>query len=433
MGQYLLAATPLPGHVLPMLRIGQDLVRRGHRVRMLTGARFADAARTAGLGFIPLPQSGVAEGQAAGTPLHPVPMPRVLRRYLRGRADMRSLFITPLTTQHQALTAALAADDAASADAVLVDVGFTGVLPLLLATRPRPPVLAFGVVPLMLSSADTAPFGMARRPAPDPADYRAMNWVVHRLLFGGIQARVNRVLRELSAGPMPVFLSDWPKMADRLIQLTVPALEYPRRDMPHTVIFAGPALPSPLPAPDLPGWWPQLAGRRVVHVTQGTWDNADLGRLVAPSIRGLAGDDVLVVVSTGGRPASAVPGPVPANVRIAEFLPYDTLLPLVDVMVTNGGYGGVQHALAHGVPLVVAGDTADKPEVAARVAYSGSGIDLHTGTPTAGAIAAAVHAVLSDSAYRWHADRLRRDIGAARPLDTITGMLAALTHAEIDR
>jgi UDP:flavonoid glycosyltransferase YjiC (YdhE family) len=42
------------------------------------------------------------------------------------------------------------------------------------------------------------------------------------------------------------------------------------------------------------------------------------------------------------------------------------LLPHVDAMVTNGGYGGVQQALAHGVPLVVTGDSEDKPEVAAR-------------------------------------------------------------------
>jgi hypothetical protein len=42
-------------------------------------------------------------------------------------------------------------------------------------------------------------------------------------------------------------------------------------------------------------------------------------------------------------------------------------------MVTNGGYGGVQQALANGVPLVVAGDSEDKPEVAARVRWSGTG------------------------------------------------------------
>ena len=50
-------------------------------------------------------------------------------------------------------------------------------------------------------------------------------------------------------------------------------------------------------------------------------------------------------------------------------------------MVTNGGYGGVQIALSYGVPLVVAGTTEDKPEVAARVAWSGAGINLKTATP----------------------------------------------------
>ncbi len=49
------------------------------------------------------------------------------------------------------------------------------------------------------------------------------------------------------------------------------------------------------------------------------------------------------------------------------------LLPRVDVMVTNGGYGAVQRALAAGVPIVAAGRTEDKPEVAARVQHFGVG------------------------------------------------------------
>ena len=65
--------------------------------------------------------------------------------------------------------------------------------------------------------------------------------------------------------------------------------------------------------------------------------------------------------------------PLPPNTYVAEYLPHDVLLPKVDVMVTNGGYGAVQRALSTGVPLVVAGDTEDKPEVAARVAWSGAG------------------------------------------------------------
>ena len=95
-----------------------------------------------------------------------------------------------------------------------------------------------------------------------------------------------------------------------------------------------------------------------------------------PAIDGLADRDVLVVVSTGGRPQDAV-GPIPDNVRVESYLPYDRLLPMVDVIVTNGGYGGVQQALAHGVPLVVAGETEDKVEVSARVGWSGAGINLH--------------------------------------------------------
>ena len=76
-------------------------------------------------------------------------------------------------------------------------------------------------------------------------------------------------------------------------------------------------------------------------------------------------------------------------------------------MVTNGGYGGVQQALAHGVPLVVAGASEDKPEVAARVAWSGAGLDLRTGRPSEENLRAGVQAVLGNPSYREHARRLR--------------------------
>jgi len=59
----------------------------------------------------------------------------------------------------------------------------------------------------------------------------------------------------------------------------------------------------------------------------------------------------------------------------------------------------VQRALSTGVPLVVAGDTEDKPEVAARVAWSGAGIDLRTGAPTVKAIRHAVREVLGNGRY----------------------------------
>lgn len=68
--------------------------------------------------------------------------------------------------------------------------------------------------------------------------------------------------------------------------------------------------------------------------------------------------------------------------HVAQFFQHDVSLPKVDVTVTNGGYRVVQQALCAGVPLVVAGDTEDKPEVTARVGWQGTEIELRTGTPT---------------------------------------------------
>lgn len=146
-----------------------------------------------------------------------------------------------------------------------------------------------------------------------------------------------------------------------------------------------------------------------MHVTQGTIDNADLGRLLEPTIDALGGEDVIVVATTGGRDVSHVNAPLPTNTYVAECVPHDLLLPNVDVMVTNGGYGAVQRALSTGVPLVVAGNTEDKPEVAARVAWTGAGVNLKTGTPTPHAVRAAVREVLNDGRHL----RSARDLEAA--------------------
>ena len=55
MARYLLASTPVHGHVAPMTNIAAALVRAGHRVRFLTGARFREAVEAAGGQHVPLP------------------------------------------------------------------------------------------------------------------------------------------------------------------------------------------------------------------------------------------------------------------------------------------------------------------------------------------------------------------------------------------
>jgi UDP:flavonoid glycosyltransferase YjiC (YdhE family) len=162
-----------------------------------------------------------------------------------------------------------------------------------------------------------------------------------------------------------------------------------------------------------------------VHVTQGTYD-VDPDDLLLPALAGLAGAGVRVAAATGGAdlPASRVP----ANARQAAFLPYDQLLPRTSVMVTNGGWGGVLAALAAGVPLVVAGATLDKPEIARRVAASGAGIDLRTGRPAPGKVRGAVEQILAEPRYRQRArtvgESLARHGGVVGAVDLLERLAA---------
>ncbi len=57
--------------------------------------------------------------------------------------------------------------------------------------------------------------------------------------------------------------------------------------------------------------------------------------------------------------------------HVGQFIPYAHLMPKVDLLMTNGGYGTVQIALAYGVPIVAFGKTEEKLEVANRVTYGG--------------------------------------------------------------
>jgi len=81
--------------------------------------------------------------------------------------------------------------------------------------------------------------------------------------------------------------------------------------------------------------------------------NHNFGLLIGPTLAALANEpDLLVVATAGGRPIDAIPGPIPGNVRLAQYLPFEWILPKVNVFVTNGGYGSVNQAMSFGIPLV---------------------------------------------------------------------------------
>lgn len=437
MSHLLLPSTPIQGHVGPILTIGRHLVARGHRVTVLTGGKYRPAVEAAGLTFLGLP----AEVDYDDADLGPwLPRRDRYQGIAAGRYDIIGMFIRPLVGQHRAFTEALATG---AYDGVVSEAAFLGVLPTLLtvAATDRVPVVGVSATPLSLRSVDCAPFGSGLAPG-DSSFSRLRNRQIDFLLRHGplrpIQRALDAALAELGAPPGLNYF-DHAAEFDQTFHLAVAGFEYPRRELPESVRFVGPLAGPGGGRAQAPGWLSELDGSRpVVHVTQGTMANTDLGQLLAPAVRGLADSDALVVVSTGGRPVQALldelGGRQPGNVRVAEFLPYDQLLPRTDVMVTNGGFGGVQCALAYGLPLVVAGTSEDKPEVAARIAWSGTGINLRTDRPSPARIRRAVGAALHQRRYGLAARRLQAEIAAQPdPATTIAQAVEALVRAAQSR
>ncbi|RZN17324.1 nucleotide disphospho-sugar-binding domain-containing protein [Bradyrhizobium sp. Leo121] len=419
----IIATTPAPGHVNPMLGIARILLADGHEVVAFTGSAFRDRINSIGAAFRPIPASAdqdVVDPFAKYPELKSLPPGLELLRVTKER-----LFVDHMLVQHEGLQQLLRE---VPADMVMGDEYFLGLLPMLLGPRSkRPPIVCFGTTILHWPRTDGAPELLGLPPAAAPAQrekYAAIAQEHERVVNQPLAHRLNQCLEEIGVKslPRPPFEA-MVELADAYLQLTVPSFEFPR-PAPASVQFVGTPPIMPKQAP-LPPWADELDGRRkVVLVTQGTVANHDFNRLVTPTLVGLADErDLLVVVTAGGRPVDTIPGPIPANARLTSYLPFEWILSKADVFVTNGGYGSVNQAMSFGVPLVCAGLTEDKADVNARVGWSGVGINLETSTPTPQVLREAVRAVLDTERYRARASLMAKEF---QRIDTRGEILRAI-------
>ena len=426
MARILIPCTPLLGHLQPALVAGRALRGRGHDVDVLTAAEFEPLVRDHDLGFRPLPAEAIGRPADRLNPAGPaVP-------WVRARREVIARFVDPLIGQADALSDALIAVDY---DVVLADTAYLGVLPLLLGPRGssfRPPVVGLGATPISAVSDDAAPFGSGLRNADTRfarRRNRQVNWLLHRGPLRPIHDALDCALTHFGVPAGTVDYFNLLGHFDRVLQLSLPELEYPRRELSAKVHCTGP-LPVPASAHwTPPAWWHRLdRAEGVIHVTQGTVDNADPQRLIVPAVHALRESRRQIVVTTGRTTATATQHALDQlrseRIHVAEFIPYDVLLPRTELMITNGGWGGVQQAARHGVPVIVAGRTEEKAEVGARVAWSGLGRDLRTGTPSSARIRTAVDAVLAAGGYRRRAAAIA-DAARSRP-DPVASLVAAV-------
>lgn len=274
-----------------------------------------------------------------------------------------------------------------------------------------PPWAVFSDGPLPVPDAQVPPFGPALPYRAGPLG-RLRNRVVatltDRIVFGELDTVLGRIRADLALPPERRHAIDTLVSPYLLAQGCTPGFDYPRGELPSQVHWVGALRPDPPRDWTPPPWWEELDGSRpVVHVTQGSI-RPDGSELLAPTLRALAREDVLVVATTAGSRLDDVP----ANARVASFVPYDALLDRADVLVTNGGYSGVTLALHHGVPIVQAGTTEEKSEIGRRIEWSGVGVRLGTSRPSAEQVRTGVRRVLAEPRFRDAARRVQGEMAA---------------------
>jgi UDP:flavonoid glycosyltransferase YjiC (YdhE family) len=409
MARFLFASIPIPAHTANPLPFAARLIEHGHEVLWYSGRAFHE--RIAAIGATPLPYR-TATDWGDNDPLDAFPQlrgsgPRIIGR---GFADV---FVGEAAARVADLRPVLAEQpvDAMLHDGLMIGVG-------MLSELTGVPHATFGDGPLPYLEPDTPPFGPGLQPMRGPVGRlrnRLVGAVAGKLIFGRAQQVYDRTRADLGLPKDPRPALDAVASPMLHLQGAVPSFEYPRRNTPPTVHWVGALRPDPPQNWTPPAWCSRVveADRPVVHVTQGTI-RPDLTELVVPALRALAGEDVLVVVTTGGpsrdHVEAAYGGPLPANVLVTDFVPYDLLFRHTSAVVTNGGYTGVTLALAHGVPLVQAGTTEEKAEIGARIRWTGAGLALRTSRPTPDAVRAGVRRVLAEPSFRAAAERIQADM-----------------------
>jgi UDP:flavonoid glycosyltransferase YjiC (YdhE family) len=396
MSSVILAAPGVPGELNPILELARDLLARGHEVVVVTNTMFGPAVTAIGARFVAvggacdLDEHGLSALLSEGAALTPGPE---LLNFQWSR-----LFADPIADQHATLQRLLDEDPTR---VLITNSVFLGAWPVALGAPGRRPArwIAVGANPLSVSSIDTTAFGPV--PAEPGQDPHAGNVAANAGLVAATEPtrlHIEKILRSLGADQaVPSFVDGIVTVPDIFVSLSVHDFDFPRSDLPSNVLYAGILAAAPSAQWTPPEWWADLDGERpVVAVTQGTVANRDLTELIEPTLRALADSDVLVVAATG-REDDAIGITVPDNARVTPFVPFSELLPKCALLVTNGGFGATQQALAAGVPVVVAGATEDKPMTAARVAFHHLGANLDTANPSPAQIREAVVRVLADT------------------------------------
>jgi zeaxanthin glucosyltransferase len=397
-----LITPPYTGHVNPMVTLGDELRRRGHRVSLISTPDSREAALRKQLEFIPV-----------GADQFPV---GALERFTDKQGKLIGLRAIRFTFTHLARQAAVHARQLPEAvtsngvDALVVDqfqpigaaVAQQFDIPFVSLCSHLPLNTDLGVPPFMTP---WIPEDSARGSMRNRIGYRLLDMVERPLHVEVDRTRIKWGLKAVAAD----------ESYSTLAQIAqIPAFfDFPRTQAPACFHHTGPLTDfdggEPIAFP-----WDALDGRPLVYAAMGTLQNRSerVFRTIAEACAGL---DAQLVIALGRRGAR-IPADFPGKPIVVDYAPQVDLLARASLYVGHGGMNSTLHALASGVPMVILPVAADNPGVAARARYLGVAESIPVTKLSAPKLRAAIETVQSNPSYRANAQKYQ---DATREVDGI--------------
>jgi MGT family glycosyltransferase len=414
MARLLAYNSPTPGHVFPSAGMLLELQRRGHEVHLRTLA--SEVERLAAVGLHTAPVDGridaiELEDWRARTQIEA--QKRVINFY-RQRAELE------IPDLHRAISEV-------RPDGLIIDVQTEGAG--YVAEASGLPWAMYCPYPPAFRSHEAPPLGLGLAPARGPLGHLRdhLLWAYGDRLLAPHVALRNQMRAKLGLPHLRRYEDQWRK-AGRFIAFTAEPYEFPRRDWPASVRLVGPGTWEP---PAEPPAWLSSSIRPIVLVTASTAYQND-ERLIADALEAFAGEDVTLVATTAA--VDGVQFTVPPNARVEPFLPHGPIIARAACVISHGGQGTTQRALAAGVPVCVVPFCRDQFDVARRVELAGAGVKLHHKRLTPDRLRAAVHEAIGK---RSGAERIARAFAAAggssAAADAVEELLPAVANRPLGR
>jgi MGT family glycosyltransferase len=378
------------GSVMPALTVVDKLVRRGHRVRVMSDACNRRESEAAGAAFVPW-------GRAPSKPLRDrafdtfddwsAPNPAAGFMNL-----VDAVLVGPALAFARDVIDEIAREHV---DLVVSSEMLFGVLAGCEAVGQKHALLSANIALFPLPG--VPPLGPGLPPAGTDQE-RAL----HAAMTADTLALLDRALPTLNAArsdlglPPLAHLVDQHDSAEALLLATSRAFDFAPDILPHRVRYVGPQLGEPAWAAPWVSPFAPDDRRPLVLVSFSTTFQNHAG-VVQRVVDALADLPVKAVVTLGGSLRRDEVRPS-GNVVAVESAPHHEVMREAALVITHGGHGTVMKALSHHRPLLIIPHGRDQNDNAVRVTERGAGLALPRDADVA-TLRTAIRRLLAEPAF----------------------------------